>query len=1322
MRADRGLGLVLLLVAMPASALRLSPSVTTERPVNEVGIRIYRAGLDGAAGATPLTEVKGEPRSLLVDVPDDAFPLRLEVTAAGHLGAAMTLVTPPLADLPALWLPAGRTVEVRVQALGRPVAGAQVAGELEDPNLVTRMPGQWVAAVPTLLSDAAGKVKLVLPEGGWAELWARAADGRWGRLRVEERRAAEAVLRLDSRALRVVARKPDGQPLAGVRVAAAAAPPGSAATTGADGGATVQVPGEGQVVLHALGDGCSARTLLLVTPKAPVQLVCAALPTVAARITGAPRVWLWPSWVAQALWEGWRAYPGGRVEIPALDTSGFLDVWAPGVCPVSVTLAPGSRVSAVALGPGASIDGRVVGIRDMPVRGVPVWEAHLPRWARLGGPRGAVPELLRKPLLPAAVSGQNGSFVLSGLASGARRLEARYAGFPPASSAVLELGAGSEKAVILRLDPGTTLTALITDPEARPLRGVTLEVVQRSESRGRVVMRLGRSRAESPVASGVTDQEGRVQVRAVPVGPAALSLAAPGYVRRTLEVEVPRHGLDAGTIVLEPGAVISGRVVDETGAAVSGAVVRALPMQGRGLAQGETSSDAQGVFALPDQPQSGQVFLSAEAEGYVGGEPTRISLPPAGPVEVVLRRGRVLEGRVVDEASTMPVTGAAVTLARTRERGMGGGGMAVRMVTSQAQSVETDGEGRFRVEDLTPGDYDLAVKAKGYREGSQGVTVPEAGRPSSVTVLLQTGLSLHGRVLASDGAPSAGVLVEAAPAGEMVRLHAERVASDEDGRFQLEGLEPGRVAVTAVADDGATAREVVEAGREEDVVLHLSPAGVLEGRVVTQTGETPTGVQVAAFGVGAGGASLQPTVQPDGSFVAERVTPGQYRVSADAPGWSRASAEVTVVSGQPASVELVLKRGGSIVGQVLGLTASELERCQVLAESARAKPAADGSFTLTGVRPGEGEVLGMVFPDGKRRSARYSLQDLETPVRVELDFGRGVTVSGTVRRGGQPTPGLTVDARSTGAGGSSVTDAGGSFEVPGLEPGEVTVRVLDARGRSLVVKTLAVDADRRLDLDVPGGVVRGRVVALPERRPVVGARVSVRGEGEAAGLERGAVCDETGAFRVEELPDGDFTVEARAASFTPASRAVHVTMGAAPEVTLELEAERRLVLEVRLSGGAVPDQINVLPARGGQVGAAAWVQVDRTGEAVVETLPAGSFTLLVSAGGEAALFQAVVPGGPVPVPLGPTGTLRVLPAASARVRVVAVEQALVVPIGPWQNPERGDWVDVAEGLVVTLPAGTFQVQVQRGGQLVEPVLVTVGPGQPVFVTLPDAAA
>ena len=418
-------------------------------------------------------------------------------------------------------------------------------------------------------------------------------------------------------------------------------------------------------------------------------------------------------------------------------------------------------------------------------------------------------------------------------------------------------------------------------------------------------------------------------------------------------------------------------------------------------------------------------------------------------------------------------------------------------------------------------------------------------------------------------------------------------------------------------------------------------------------------------------------------------------MSVIAPGWPQANREVVVAAGQQAEVALTLARGGTVLGRVLGLTAEQLARLDVWTRGARGKAGADGSFRLEGVPAGPGEVRASLHPEGRERSARFELADADTPVTVEIDFAGGATVSGAVRRGGRAAAGLIVEcARGGRPEGSTVTDDAGQYRFDGVDDGELDVTVRDDVGATVAARRVTVSGATRVDFDVAAGEVAGRVVDAETRDGVAGAEVVLR---SASGAEvvRSLRSSETGAFRVGELADGDYTLRASAPGFAPATAAIHLTMGRAPDVTLSLTGEQRLELLVTEADGAPADSVLITPMSGGRVLDEVWARCDSRGRAIVTSLAPGGYAALVSGRG-AALVAFAVPSAGARVALAPTGRLQVLaPAGTAsswRVRVVAPGGA-AVPTSRWYNPDRGEWVALHGGaLAVRVPAGAYTVQ------------------------------
>ena len=211
-----------ILLASPALAgQRISGVVFTESKAEKVTVRAWALGQPLLAkptlAAVPLVEVIAAPaKPFTLELPDEALPVRVEVAAPGHLGAAFTVALPDQATLPPLWLPVGRELRLSVLMDNKPAAGAHVWGSLKGVNRVVDDAGRWQPVVPATEVDGKGQAKAWVPGQGTLTLSGRAPDGRWGTLPpIRLPTQGMRVLRLDSRPTTVVVRNPRGEPAAG---------------------------------------------------------------------------------------------------------------------------------------------------------------------------------------------------------------------------------------------------------------------------------------------------------------------------------------------------------------------------------------------------------------------------------------------------------------------------------------------------------------------------------------------------------------------------------------------------------------------------------------------------------------------------------------------------------------------------------------------------------------------------------------------------------------------------------------------------------------------------------------------------------------------------------------------------------------------------------------------------------------------------------------------------------------------------------------------------------------------------------------------------
>lgn len=1290
--------------------VELAGSVYTEGSAEAVVVRAWARGdaLVASPGllAAPLAETTVAPGAAFrLSLPQGAaLPVEVEASAAGHGAVCLLLLYPVQTALPPAWLPRGQRLELTVHRRGKAAPAAVSGGQALDIFQEQPPLGRFYPCIPRGTAPS-GQREVWVPAQTVLDLWARDEDGAWARWRGRSGRTARATLSLESVPATVRVTDRQGQPVAGARVAAGEAPPGAAAVTDGEGRARVQVHTRGQWSLTALAPGVGARTVRRgPPPEGEIELELGPVEEVELRWSG-PRgeVAVLTNWLAPALTGGAPALAGGgRTRVPLLGALGAfgslgrqLVLWAPGFEVQRVAVDDGAEAVEVDLKPAASLAVRVVDGGGRGRAGVPVW-AWIPEELPVGLPlRLPFEQPPARRLLPEGVTDGSGAALLGGLPAGKVRASARAAGFPEARSEPMEVEGGQRREVTLTLARGVSLVCTVVDSGEAPLEGALVEVYRRPEAREGFRFSLG-SRGKSPadaVGSAVTDGDGRAVVGNLAPGPVSVWVTAPGFAARQVEAEVKESGGEVGPVVLTPGVTVRGRVVDETGAGVPSANIFSGSSGAPMLREPRAQSDGEGYFLIPDLPADQPLLLQARADRYVASLPTRVPMPPPELVELKVLRGRTLAGRVVDEASAGPVAGAQVAASQREQRSFAGASMMG--LGRVFAGGETDEQGSFLLEGLPPGEnISLFASAAGYQHQQLDIDLAERDERTPVTITLQRGLVLAGQVVDASGAPRSGVMVEATSAAMSQGMgpggYLPPTVTSAEGRFRFEGVPAGQWQLAARDDAGGSAREVVEAGRR-DVVLRLAVPGGVRGRVVSEEGAPVGGAEIRVI---SGQEFKQATADGTGVFQVPGLAPGSARVAAQARGWVPDSVQVTVESGRTAEVTLKLKRGGVIVGRVLGLTAEELGRCRVGTLTTTASPDAGGAFRLEGVATGSQLVRAMVMPDMKLRQTTVEVPAVGAEVEVELDFGAGLTLSGRVRRGGRPVAGVSVTAgppRGPGAS-STVTDQSGAWSIAGLPEGELQVGVVSEQGALVLQRQLTLSRDTTLDLEIPDGSLAGRVVAGLRREGVAGATVRLEHEGKQL---RSLTTDETGAFSARELPDGSYRLRASAPGWSPAEAEGAVTMGVGRPVTLELKEEEALLLRLREPDGSVPDRVNLLPARGGRVEDPVWAACDREGRLRVTTLPRGEYLLLVQGRGQA-LVRVTVPSVETSLALAPAGTLVLALAGGVtgawRARVVAPELGAVVPANPVLSPGRDGWVNVEGRTPLRLPAGRYLVE------------------------------
>ncbi|MCH2106982.1 MAG: carboxypeptidase-like regulatory domain-containing protein, partial [Planctomycetes bacterium] len=439
-------------------------------------------------------------------------------------------------------------------------------------------------------------------------------------------------------------------------------------------------------------------------------------------------------------------------------------------------------------------------------------------------------------------------------------------------------------------------------------------------------------------------------------------------------------------ITLTQGSKLSGLISDSGGNPVPDAVVHLDGMlAGLGNKPSpdrmSTKSDSFGRYELTNCPK-GQRTLLVSAEGYGSVLIAGIKISGKNDVErnVSLEVAEMICGRVIDSSNT-PIRDAEV--------------IALSYSTGNTQCrdfIKTDADGQFCLERLNPGQYTIAVSAKGFRpERAQRVATGSTG----LVLELSPQASVSGRVVSKlTGEPLVTFTCVLRTAYDNTEVTSPTDIRQDFrsplGEYTLTDIAPGTYVVEATAQGFASSfsqRFTVSQGQSlSGVTIEAGKGGSIKARIVDADGNPVKGALVSthdntwtddAFTRALG--DLFPTnatakkvrSNKNGRFKIDGLSPENYQLRIQASGHSRfIKTDVLVGEGRDTDLGTIrLVAGGAVSGLVVDQAGQPIVGARVtlrvdgrpvsVFEPRETKSSAGGKYTFSNVPAGNYKIMAM---------------------------------------------------------------------------------------------------------------------------------------------------------------------------------------------------------------------------------------------------------------------------------------------------------------------------------------------------------------------------
>ena len=639
-----------------------------------------------------------------------------------------------------------------------------------------------------------------------------------------------------------------------------------------------------------------------------------------------------------------------------------------------------------------------------------------------------------------AFTSDDGTFSIDGVPVGSHTLAVSAPGYAMARVPNVSVESGkSVDDVEVALERGVRVSGHVTGPDGGALGGVLVRIDPTASTRGATV--------NDPFA--LTDPDGEYALESVDEGPTTLAFSRSGLatVRKTVTLSGPSAKVDAQ---LGAGAQILGMVVLDSGAPVANAEVRAR--SAAEATERATLTDDSGTFAMAGVA-AGHYEVTAVKGGLGSAALRDVEIPAPSPLRIRMSGGGVIEGRLTG------LTPAELHSATVQAWSTDGGNA----------SAPADESGHYRMDGAPAGTVRVNASVRPPAGSARSAAMKSVQLQPGTTVTVDFDFApdivVSGRVT-RNGTPLAGVVVAFAPTS--VAQRAARTVTDENGRYQITGIDNGGYTVTVLDVERGSYSTRFDVNGSSAFDIDLKGIRVA-GRVSdASSGAAIDNALIELRRSNAAAPDLRSTLSDaNGGFSFDDVVAGSFETRVQKAGYGAATVAVTVSEGGAPPVEVKLSPSSGLALRVVDGRDARPLNGWYHAESGSGE-------SLDGVVAGTAEPVRIALAAGSYRltvgAPAYAPQTLTVTVPGE----QAVAL----------TPGGTILASSSSETFAFVriVDAAGQPVRFGPGPAGSIIRVDPAPGQTRIANV--APGSYVLQLIVDGNVLRSAPVTVREGETV----------------------------------------------------------------------------------------------------------------------------------------------------------------------------------------------------------------------------------------------